>query len=123
MNVTPSLLVNLPVLLDSGQDLLAWADYDGATDLLEVRLSDVDSRPVASVLSYGIDLVGVLGTPKAFAGFASGVGPDSADKPQAVCSRLARFLNSAACQRCAKNADGEQPNVFLNMCENADWLV
>jgi hypothetical protein len=27
------------------------------------------------------------------------------------------------CQRCAKNAEGEQPNVFLNMCENADWLV
>lgn len=26
-------------------------------------------------------------------------------------------------QRCAKNADGEQPNVFLNMCEKADWLV
>jgi hypothetical protein len=25
--------------------------------------------------------------------------------------------------RCAKNADGEQPNVFLNMCEKADWLV
>ena len=26
-------------------------------------------------------------------------------------------------QRCAKNADGEHPNVFLNMWENADWLV
>jgi hypothetical protein len=26
-------------------------------------------------------------------------------------------------QRCAKNAEGEQPNVFLNMYEKADWLV
>ena len=30
---------------------------------------------------------------------------------------------TAARQRCAKNADGEHPNVFLNMYENADWLV
>jgi RimJ/RimL family protein N-acetyltransferase len=36
-----------------------------------------------------------------------------------VRDRLERRL----AQRCAKNADGEQPNVFLNMCEKADWLV
>ena len=30
---------------------------------------------------------------------------------------------TVVCQRCAKNAEGEHPNVFLNMCENADWLV
>ena len=74
-----ALNTSLPVLLDSGQDLFAWIDYNGATDLLEVRLSDVDSRPAAALLSYGVDLVSVLGTPNAFVGFTSGTGAAGAN--------------------------------------------
>lgn len=74
-----ALNTSLPVLLDSGQDLFAWIDYNGATDLLEVRLSDVDSRPLASLLSYNVDLVSVLGTPNAFVGFTSGTGAAGAN--------------------------------------------
>jgi hypothetical protein len=69
-----ALNTSLPVILDSGQDLFAWIDYNGATDLLEVRLSNVDSRPLASLLSHTVDLVSVLGTPNAFVGFTSGTG-------------------------------------------------
>lgn len=69
-----ALNTNLPVVLDSGEDLFAWIDYNGATDLLEVRLSNVDSRPLTSLLSYTVDLVSVLGTPNAFVGFTSGTG-------------------------------------------------
>ncbi len=65
---------SLPVVLDSGRDLFSWIDYNGATNLLEVRLSDVDSRPLASLLSYSVDLAAVLGTPNAFVGFTSGTG-------------------------------------------------
>lgn len=65
---------SLPVVLDSGRDLFSWIDYNGATNLLEVRLSDVDSRPLASLLSYSVDLADVLGTPNAFVGFTSGTG-------------------------------------------------
>jgi hypothetical protein len=65
---------SLPVILDSGQDLFAWIDYNGASDLLEVRLSGADSRPAASILSYTVDLATVLGTPNAFVGFTSGTG-------------------------------------------------
>lgn len=74
-----ALNTSLPVILDSGQDLFAWIDYNGATDLLEVRLSDVDSRPAAALLSYGVDLVSVLGTPNAFVGFTSGTGAAGAN--------------------------------------------
>ncbi|MDO8890251.1 MAG: L-type lectin-domain containing protein [Sulfurimicrobium sp.] len=65
---------SLPVVLDSGNDLFSWIDYNGATNLLEVRLSGVDSRPLASLLSYTVDLAAVLGTPNAFVGFTSGTG-------------------------------------------------
>lgn len=65
---------SLPVVLDSGNDLFSWIDYNGATNLLEVRLSDIDSRPLASLLSYSLDLAAILGTPNAFVGFTSGTG-------------------------------------------------
>jgi len=74
-----ALNTNLPVILDSGEDLFAWIDYNGATDLLDVRLSNVDSRPLASLLSYKVDLVSVLGTPNAFVGFTSGTGAAGAN--------------------------------------------
>lgn len=57
-------------------------------------------------LTISTPLVGV-----SLAGPVNGKGAESAHKV------------AQARQRCAKNADGEHPNVFLNMCENADWLV
>lgn len=65
-----------PFALDSGTDLFAWIDYNGATGLLEVRLNDQDSRPGGALLSYtfaaGLD--SILGTTSAFVGFTSGTG-------------------------------------------------
>lgn len=69
-----ALNTSLPVILDSGNDLFSWVDYNGATNLLEVRLSNVDSRPASSILSYTVNLATVLGTPNAFVGFTSGTG-------------------------------------------------
>ena len=69
----------LPVFLDTGKDLFSWIDYNGATDLLEVRLSDVNSRPASSLLSYTVDLATILGTPNAFVGFTSGTGAAAAN--------------------------------------------
>lgn len=61
-------------VLDSGKDLFAWVDYNGKTDTLEVRMNDTATRPGATILSYVVDLTGVLGTPNAFVGFTSGTG-------------------------------------------------
>jgi hypothetical protein len=69
-----ALNTNLPVILDSGQDLFAWIDYNGATDQLEVRLSGTDSRPTNALLDYTVDLVSILGTTNAYVGFTSGTG-------------------------------------------------
>lgn len=69
----------LPAQLDSGSIFHAWVDYNGATDLLEVRLGLNDTRPAAALMSYGVDLVSLLGTTNAFIGFTSGTGFAGAD--------------------------------------------
>jgi hypothetical protein len=77
---SPSLdLGTLGINLDSGNILNAWVDYNGVTDLLEVRISSTAARPAAAQLSRTIDLVGVLGVTNAFAGFTSGTGAAGAD--------------------------------------------
>ncbi|MDX2222965.1 MAG: PEP-CTERM sorting domain-containing protein [Rhodospirillaceae bacterium] len=68
-----------PYVFDDGLLLTAWVDYDGATDMLEVRLSNTNVRPLASLLSYNVDLATVLGTSDAYVGFTSGTGAAGAD--------------------------------------------
>jgi hypothetical protein len=52
----------------------AWIDYNGATNLLEVRLTQSNTRPVAALLSLTRDIALDLGTTNAFVGFTSGTG-------------------------------------------------
>jgi hypothetical protein len=51
----------------------AWVDYNGATDLLEVRLNDSIIRPAAPLLSYTVDLVDVVAR-EVFVGFTGSTG-------------------------------------------------
>ncbi len=60
--------------MNDGNRWYSWVDYDGATDLLEVRLSQANVRPISATLSYTVDLVTVLGSPNAYVGFTSGTG-------------------------------------------------
>jgi hypothetical protein len=67
------------VILDAGNVVHAWVDYDGATDNLAVRVSSSSTRPAAATLSYTVDLpalLGSAGTPadEAFVGFSAGTG-------------------------------------------------
>jgi hypothetical protein len=65
-----------PVLprLNDHQVWYSWVDYNGVTDLLEVRLSLINSRPALPLLSYSLDLGAQLGVANAFVGFGSGTG-------------------------------------------------
>jgi hypothetical protein len=60
--------------MNNGSDWYAWVDYDGVNDLIEVRLSQTNARPVNATLSRTADLVTVLGQTNAFVGFTSGTG-------------------------------------------------
>jgi len=74
-----ALNTSLSVILDSSTDLFAWIDYNGVTDLLEVRLSSTDARPDDALLSYVVDLASVLGSTDAYVGFTSGTGGAAAN--------------------------------------------
>jgi hypothetical protein len=60
--------------MNDGDVWFAWVDYNGADDMLEVRLSLNASRPASALVSRTVDLVSVLGNEAAFAGFTSGTG-------------------------------------------------
>jgi|GEM_PF-1486687 len=65
--------VAAPFDLNSGDTLNAWVNYDGATDLLEVFLSDTTIKPETAALSENIDLAAVVGD-QAYLGFGAGTG-------------------------------------------------
>jgi hypothetical protein len=60
--------------MNNGAIWNAWIDYDGSSNLLEVRLSQSSSRPSAALLSLVRDLALDLGSTDAFVGFTSGTG-------------------------------------------------
>ncbi len=65
--------------MNDGNTWYAWVDYNGATDLFEVRLAQVNVRPVAATTSATVDLPTVLGATNAFVGFTSGTGAAGGD--------------------------------------------
>lgn len=64
----------LPGQLDSGAIFHAWVDYNGMTDLLELRLGLTSIRPTDALMSYNVDFVSLLGSTSAYMGFTSGTG-------------------------------------------------
>jgi hypothetical protein len=72
--------VNIGNRMNNGALWSAWIDYNGATDLLEVRLSEDGARPFLPILSANVDLLAVLGTDLAYAGFTAGTGAGFEDQ-------------------------------------------
>jgi len=60
--------------MNNGDIWNAWIDYNGATTLLEVRLTRSATRPTSAILSLNRDLSADLGSNSAFVGFTSGTG-------------------------------------------------
>lgn len=75
-NVNSVALATVPVDMNNGNVWSAWVDYNGVTDLLELRLAEGENaaRPNNPFLSYAVDLVTVLGTTNAFVGFTAATG-------------------------------------------------
>ena len=62
------------VRFNNGETWNSWVDYNGNTDLLEVRWSLTNTRPLSSQLSRTVDLASTLGKNTAFVGFTSATG-------------------------------------------------
>jgi hypothetical protein len=73
-DVTTLLATATPTLnLNSGAPLDAWIDYDNATSLLKIFLSDSPTKPATPLLSYEINLLTAVGQ-QAYVGFTGGSG-------------------------------------------------
>ena len=70
---------NIASDFNAGDIWSAWIDYNGSTNLLEVRLSTSAVRPASPTLSLIRNLASDLGTTNAFVGFTSGTGSSHAN--------------------------------------------
>lgn len=75
-NIQSVVQTHVATRMNNGNVWSAWVDYDGTSNLLEVRLAEgaAASRPSSALLSYTADLATVLGSPNAYVGFTSGTG-------------------------------------------------
>ncbi|MET0309997.1 MAG: PEPxxWA-CTERM sorting domain-containing protein [Sphingomonas sp.] len=69
-------IVSPTLELDGGQDITAFVDYNGATNLMEVRWSIDGLRPSDAGLSYSMDLASLFGTNPVYVGFTASTGAD-----------------------------------------------
>uniref|UniRef100_Q47FX8 PEP-CTERM protein-sorting domain-containing protein n=1 Tax=Dechloromonas aromatica (strain RCB) TaxID=159087 RepID=Q47FX8_DECAR len=60
--------------MNNGAKWYAWVDYNGATNLVEVRLSESNTRPTDPTLTRSVNLIDQLGQTDAYIGFTSGTG-------------------------------------------------
>jgi hypothetical protein len=76
-NMTSQVLTAVTPRFNNGAEWTVWVDYNGGTQLLEVRWDATGSttRPAAAMLQYSnLNLASVLGSTNAFVGFTSGTG-------------------------------------------------
>lgn len=67
-------MLSITPLFNNGEVWSVWIDYSPVSQLLEVRVSNSNDRPVVPTISRVIDLFGTLGSEAAFVGFSSGTG-------------------------------------------------
>ena len=73
-DVTAVVQYNVPTSMKNGAVWYAWVDYDGLKKLLEVRISETSTRPVAAQLSHTVNLAEILGPNPAWIGFTAATG-------------------------------------------------
>ena len=78
-NVDSVMQSNIATRMNNGEIWSAWVDYDGASNLLEVRLAEDGIRTSSALLSYEVDLAAELGSLDAYIGFGSGTGAAGGD--------------------------------------------
>ncbi|QAA30343.1 immunoglobulin-like domain-containing protein [Clostridium manihotivorum] len=74
VSVASKSLKPLGIDLADGATKYAWVDYKGDTNQLEVRISNINSRPELPTLAYTINLSQTLGSNEVYSGFTAATG-------------------------------------------------
>ncbi|WRX12327.1 Legume lectin domain - like 2, partial [Theobroma cacao] len=86
-SVKVSNLSSLNLVLNNGEILKSWVDYDSSSKLLQVRLSKLnDKRPFTPILAYRIDLFEMWGNEDVFVGIISTTNEESSQSSSNVYS-------------------------------------
>ncbi|XP_039004429.1 L-type lectin-domain containing receptor kinase VIII.1-like [Hibiscus syriacus] len=65
-------LLSLNLVLNNGEPLKSWVDYDSASKILQIRLSKSDEkRPFDPILAYRVDLLEMWGDKDVYVGIIS----------------------------------------------------
>ncbi len=73
-NVVDHFAAGVPAFdMNDDSPFFVWIEYDGASDLLQVFVSDSDVQPVLPLVSHTIDVAALLG-PEVFIGFGASCG-------------------------------------------------
>jgi len=74
-NLTDMFLTHISTPMNNGALWYSWIDYNGATNDLQIRLSQNSTRPINPLIqTNSINLSTTLGTNSAYVGFTSGTG-------------------------------------------------
>ncbi|XP_022764261.1 L-type lectin-domain containing receptor kinase S.4-like [Durio zibethinus] len=86
-SVKVSNLSSLNLVLNNGEVLKSWVDYDSNSEFLEVRLSKLDDkRPFNPILAYHVDLLEMWGNKDVFVGIISTTNEESSQSSSNVYS-------------------------------------
>ena len=73
-NITSVVRAAITPALNNGAVWYAWVEYDGQTQVLDVRVAQAPERPAIAALVYVIGLVAQLGSADVFTGFTACTG-------------------------------------------------
>lgn len=113
-SVASALVQPIPERLNDGQKHYVWVDYNGETQVLEVRLSTDDTRPIdPTIVANDIDLPSVLASEEAFIGFSSGTAAATGRHDILNFKFINRYAPDGACDNRAPKITSEPKTTHI----------
>lgn len=116
VSVTVGNVSSLNLLLNSGEKLKSWIDYDASSKRLEIRLSKLgEPRPYNPITAHYIDLLGMWKDEDVYVGISSSNSNGSSSQITSVYSWTFKLRNVPKMHSFPVNPRGENPSVHKRM--------
>lgn len=116
VSVTVGNVSSLNLVLNSGEKLKSWIDYDASSKRLEIRLSKLgEPRPYNPITAHYIDLLGMWKDEDVYVGISSSNSNGSSSQITSVYSWTFKLRNVPKMHSFPVNPRGENPGVHKRM--------